>query len=71
MGLLQAAERLRELRAHRGRRDVTSGDMVADPSTPQGRRAAADGVLASVRRGLDGAVLAARLGPGSGADRNR
>ncbi|MFN6545139.1 SDR family oxidoreductase [Mycolicibacterium nivoides] len=68
---LQAAERLRELGHTVVGVDVTSGDVVADLSTPQGRRAAADGVLAACGGVLDGAVLAAGLGPGSGADRNR
>ena len=65
----QAAQRLRE-RGHTvigvGR---TSADVIADLSTPQGRRAAAEGVLAASNGVLDGAVLAAGLGPGSGADR--
>lgn len=39
--------------------DLKEGQVVADLSTPQGRRAAADG------------VLAAGLGPGPGADRNQ
>ncbi len=51
--------------------DLREGQVVADLSTPQGRRAAADGVLAACGGVLDGAVLAAGLGPGAGADRNR
>ncbi|WP_217158940.1 SDR family oxidoreductase [[Mycobacterium] fortunisiensis] len=68
---LQTARRLRE----RGHTvigvDLSEGDVVADLSTAAGRRAAADGVLAACGGVLDGAVLAAGLGPGPGADRNR
>ncbi|BAX92993.1 SDR family oxidoreductase [Mycobacterium shigaense] len=49
--------------------DIKQADIVADLSTPQGRRAAADGVLASSGSRLDGAVLAAGLGPGPAAGR--
>ncbi|MFV8051638.1 SDR family oxidoreductase [Mycobacterium sp. 48b] len=68
---LQAAERLRDLGHTVIGVDLKSGEVVADLSTPQGRRAAADGVLAACGGVLDGAVLAAGLGPGAGADRNR
>ncbi|MEX3648998.1 SDR family oxidoreductase [Mycolicibacterium porcinum] len=68
---LQAASRLRELGHTVIGVDLASGDVVADLSTPQGRRAAADGVLAACGAALDGAVMAAGLGPGPGADRNR
>lgn len=68
---LQAAERLRDLGHTVIGVDLKSGEVVADLSTPQGRRAAADGVLAACDGVLDGAVLAAGLGPGPGADRNR
>ncbi|WP_208862469.1 SDR family oxidoreductase [Mycolicibacterium conceptionense] len=68
---LQAAERLRALGHTVIGVDLKSGDVVADLSTPAGRRAAADGVLAACDGVLDGAVLAAGLGPGAGADRNR
>lgn len=67
----QAAQRLRD----RGHTvvgvDLRDAEVVADLSTPLGRRAAADGVLARCDGRLDGAVLAAGLGPGSGADRTR
>lgn len=67
----QAAQRLRAQGHTVIGVDVTAGDVVADLSTPQGRRAAIDGVLALSDGRLDGAVLAAGLGPGAGADRNR
>jgi NAD(P)-dependent dehydrogenase (short-subunit alcohol dehydrogenase family) len=51
--------------------DVKDGDIVADLSTPRGRQDAADGVLAAVGGKLDGAVLAAGLGPSPGRDRPR
>jgi NAD(P)-dependent dehydrogenase (short-subunit alcohol dehydrogenase family) len=51
--------------------DIKQADIVADLSTAEGRRAAADGVLAALGTGLDGAVLAAGLGPGRAADRAR
>ena len=51
--------------------DLRDADIIADLSEPAGRRAAADEVLAAAGGVLDGAVLAAGLGPGSGADRNR
>jgi NAD(P)-dependent dehydrogenase (short-subunit alcohol dehydrogenase family) len=50
--------------------DVKQAAVVADLSTPEGRRTAADGVLALSDQ-LDGAVLAAGLGPGEGPDRLR
>ncbi|MER7016131.1 SDR family oxidoreductase [Saccharopolyspora sp. NPDC000359] len=43
--------------------DLAESDVVADLSTPQGRGAAADGVLDAAGGRLDGAVLAAGLGP--------
>ncbi|GEP49021.1 SDR family oxidoreductase [Microbacterium saccharophilum] len=49
--------------------DLRSADVVADLSTATGRRAAIDGVLAASGGTLDGAVLAAGLGPAPGADR--
>jgi NAD(P)-dependent dehydrogenase (short-subunit alcohol dehydrogenase family) len=49
--------------------DIKEADIVADLSTPGGRRAAADGVLAASGGKLDGAVLAAGVGPTPGADR--
>ncbi len=51
--------------------DIKHADVVADLSTPQGRKAAADAVLAACGGTLDGAVLAAGLGPGPGRDRLR
>ena len=44
--------------------DIKQADIVADLSTAEGRRAAANGVLASSRARLDGAVLAPVLVPG-------
>lgn len=67
----QAAQRLRDLGHTVIGVDVKEGDVVADLSTASGRRAAAVAVLAACEGRLDGAVLAAGLGPGSGADRNR
>lgn len=49
--------------------DVKEADVVADLSTPQGRAEAADGVLGASGGKLDGAVLAAGLGPRPGRDR--
>ena len=49
--------------------DIKEADIVADLSTPGGRRAAADGVLAASGGKLDGAVLAAGVGPTPGAGR--
>ena len=51
--------------------DVKDADVVADLSTPHGRKEAADGVLAAAGGKLDGAVLAAGLGPSPGRDRPR
>lgn len=49
--------------------DIAGADVVADLSTAQGRRGAADSVLAACGERLDGAVLAAGLGPTPGAQR--
>lgn len=49
--------------------DVKDADVVADLSTASGRRSAADSVLAACGGTLDGAVLAAGLGPTKGAER--
>lgn len=49
--------------------DIKEADVVADLSTPAGRRRAADAVLAASAGRLDGAVLAAGLGPAPGAER--
>ncbi|MGW0181119.1 SDR family oxidoreductase [Nocardia sp. NPDC003345] len=43
--------------------DIQESDIVADLSTAAGRRTAVDGVLAAAGGRLDGAVLAAGLGP--------
>ncbi len=51
--------------------DIRHADIEADLSTVDGRRAAADGVLAASEARLDGAVLAAGLGPGEGPERLR
>lgn len=51
--------------------DIKDADIVADLSTPGGRKAATDRVLAASGDRLDGAVLAAGLGPGPGRDRIR
>jgi NAD(P)-dependent dehydrogenase (short-subunit alcohol dehydrogenase family) len=51
--------------------DIREADITADLSTAQGRRAAVDGVLAASGGRLDGAVLAAGLGPAPGPDRAR
>ncbi|CRZ14065.1 3-alpha-hydroxysteroid dehydrogenase [Mycolicibacterium neworleansense] len=68
---LQAAQRLRNLGHTVIGVDLKEAEVVADLSTPLGRRAAADAVLAACDGVLDGAVLAAGLGPGPGAERNR
>jgi NAD(P)-dependent dehydrogenase (short-subunit alcohol dehydrogenase family) len=49
--------------------DIKDADIVADLSTRAGRRAAADAVPARCSGSLDGAVLAAGLGPTPGAER--
>ncbi|OBB84832.1 SDR family oxidoreductase [Mycobacterium sp. 852002-30065_SCH5024008] len=51
--------------------DIKDADIVADLSTPLGRKQAADGVLAAADGKLDGAVLAAGLGPSPGRERLR
>lgn len=51
--------------------DVKQADVTADLSTPAGRRAAASAVLEQAGGVLDGAVLAAGLGPAPGRDRAR
>ncbi len=51
--------------------DLRDAEVVADLSTPRGRRAAADSVLTSARGRLDGAVLAAGVGPLPGPDTAR
>lgn len=49
--------------------DIRDADIVADLSTPAGRRGAAADVLSACSGVLDGAVLAAGLGPTKGAER--
>lgn len=51
--------------------DIRDADIVADLSTPHGRNDAAERVLAASGGRLDGAVLAAGLGPSPGKDRVR
>jgi len=51
--------------------DIKQADITADLSTAEGRQSAAAGVLAASGARLDGAVLAAGLGPGPGAERAR
>jgi len=51
--------------------DIKDADVVADLSTPDGRQRAADAVLEASGGTLDGAVLAAGLGPSPGRDRVR
>lgn len=50
--------------------DVGEGDVVADLSTHEGRRAAVEGIRGRATS-LDGMVLAAGVGPGRGPDRVR
>nr|WP_308192426.1 SDR family oxidoreductase [Gordonia sp. 'Campus'] len=49
--------------------DQRDAEVVADLSTPQGRRAAAAEVLEMASGALDGAVLAAGMGPAAGLER--
>ncbi|MGN7782394.1 SDR family oxidoreductase [Mycolicibacterium sp. 22603] len=51
--------------------DRAEADVVADLSGSHGRRSAAEEILEAAGGRLDGVVLAAGLGPGSGADRTR
>ena len=51
--------------------DLKDADIVADLSTPRGRQEAADSVLEASGGKLEGAVLAAGLGPSPGRDRSR
>ena len=51
--------------------DLADADVVADLSTPEGRRTATDKVLAACGGQLDGAVLAAGVGPAPGRERPR
>mgnify|MGYP002132440229 FL=1 len=67
----QAAERLRALGHTVIGVDLKDADVIADLSTPEGRRAAGSRVLELSENRLDGAVMAAGIGPGAGADRAR
>ncbi len=49
--------------------DIKDADVVADLSTPAGRSGAASAVLDRANGSLNGAVLAAGLGPTAGAER--
>lgn len=51
--------------------DLKDADVVADLSTPDGRARAVAQVITAAGGHLDGAVLAAGIGPGSGAGRVR
>lgn len=51
--------------------DLRDADVIADLSTHEGRRAASREVLAAAGGCLDGAVLAAGIGPVPGADQAR
>lgn len=51
--------------------DIQAADVVADLSSAEGRRAAVEKVLAECDGRLDGAVLAAGLGPTAGRERAR
>ncbi len=51
--------------------DIKDADIIADLSTPEGRKEAAAAVLAASGGKLDGAVLAAGLGPSPSRDRAR
>jgi NAD(P)-dependent dehydrogenase (short-subunit alcohol dehydrogenase family) len=51
--------------------DLKDADIIADLSTPHGRQEPANAVLAASAGKLDGAVLAAGLGPGPSPDRPR
>lgn len=51
--------------------DLRDAEIIADLSTAQGRRTAVEEVLAATDGRLDGAVLAAGVGPAPGAERPR
>lgn len=59
----QAAQRLRDIGHTVVGVDIRHADVMADLSTSDGRRAAAQAVLTASGGMLDGAVLAAGLGP--------
>ncbi len=62
----QAAQRLRDIGHTVVGVDIRHADVMADLSTSDGRRAAAQAVLTASGGMLDGAVLAAGLGPAPG-----
>ena len=68
---LQVAQKLRDAGHTVIGVDMEQADIVADLSTAEGRQAAAAGVLAASGAKLDGAVLAAGLGPGPDRGRAR
>jgi NAD(P)-dependent dehydrogenase (short-subunit alcohol dehydrogenase family) len=51
--------------------DLRDAEVVADLSSPEGRKAAAEGVLEAAAGRLDGAVLAAGIGPTPGRNTSR
>jgi len=67
----QAAEQLRAQGHTVIGVDLKDADVIADLSTANGRRTAATRVLELTEGKLHGAVLAAGIGPGAGADRAR
>lgn len=67
----EAAELLRAEGHHVIGVDIKHADVVADLSCPEGRGRAAAEVLAAADNRLDGAVLAAGLGPARLPDRTR
>ncbi len=67
----QAAEQLRAQGHTVIGVDLKDADVIADLSTAGGRRTAVTRVLELTQGKLDGAVLAAGIGPGAGADRAR
>lgn len=68
---LQAARKLRAAGHTVIGVDLRDADVIADLCTAEGRRAAAAAVLAAAGNTLDGAVLAAGIGPTPGADSAR
>lgn len=69
-GMGQAtAQKLRDKRHTVVEVDIKGADIIADLSTPEGRTEAADRVLEASGALLDGAVLAAGLGPAPGPGR--
>ncbi|HNM85003.1 MAG TPA: NAD-dependent epimerase, partial [Mycobacterium sp.] len=64
----QVAQKLRDAGHRVIGVDLRDADVAADLSTPEGRRTAAAEVLEAAGGRLDGAVLAAGVGPLPGAD---